>query len=173
MHDHGRAVQVRELPEDIMSSKRILIVDDSASSILWARTILAQARYEVQTAASGQQGLDTALAWHPDLILLDGAMPGMDGFETCRALRVHEATRMIPVVMVLARNAQGDAVAEAHRSGCNDCVMKPIDKTELLSKVRKLLVAQIGRVAPGERHVLRTVPRPVGARGTSSGSSAA
>ena len=155
-----------------MSSKRILIVDDSASSILWARTILAHARYEVHTASSGREGLEAAVAERPDLILLDAAMPGMDGFETCRALRAHEATATIPIVMVLTRNS-ASALAESRRSGGSDSVTKPIDKEELLAKVRRLLVAQIGRVAPGELHTLRTAPRPVGTRGTASGSSAA
>lgn len=155
-----------------MSSKRILIVDDSASSILWARTILAQARYEIHTAASGREGLEAAIAGQTDLILLDAAMPGMDGFETCRALRVHAATMGVPIIMALTRSSASE-LAEARRSGSSDTVTKPIDKVELLTKVRRLLVAQIGRVAPAERHTLQAAPRPVGTRGPASGSSAA
>lgn len=155
-----------------MSSKRILIVDDSASSILWARTILAQARYEVLVSVGGREGVEAAIAERPDLILLDASMPGMNGFEACRALRADDATATVPIIMVTARNSK-DEVTEAYRSGCSDHVTKPIDKPELLAKVRKLLVAQIGRVAPDERHPLRTAPRPVGVRAASSGSSAA
>ena len=154
-----------------MSSKRILVVDDSASSVLWARTILGQARHEVLVAASGPEGVDVAMKQRPDLILLDASMPGMDGFEVCRALRVHDATRTVPVIMVLARNAE-EQVAEAQRSGCSDHVTKPIDKTELLGKVRALLVAQIGRVSAADLHPLRTTPRPVGTRRASGGSAA-
>jgi two-component system alkaline phosphatase synthesis response regulator PhoP len=161
-----------------MSSKRILIVDDSATSVLWARTILGHARYEVLVARNGREGIEAAVAQRPHLILLGagGAAADMDGFAVCRALRAHEATQAIPIVMVTARNAKDEA-SEARRSGADDNVTKPIDKEELLAKVRRLLVAQIGRVAPAERHVLRAVPRPVtrqeSGRGPASGSSAA
>ena len=155
-----------------MSSKRILIVDDSATSTLWARTILGQARYEVLAARNGREGVDAAIVHHPDLILLGVVGSEMDGFATCRALRAHEATRALPIIMVTARNSKEEA-AESRRSGADDSVTKPIDKAELLTKVRRLLVAQIGRVAPADRHVLRAEPRPVGSRRPASGSSAA
>jgi len=155
-----------------MSSKRILIMDDSATSILWARTILGHARYEVLVARNGREGIEAAIAHRPHLILIGTAGADMDGFAVCRALRAHEATQATPIVMVTGRDAKDEA-SEARRSGADDTVTKPIAKDELLAKVRRLLVAQIGRIAPADRHVLRAVPRPVSGRGPASGSSAA
>jgi DNA-binding response OmpR family regulator len=120
-----------------MARKRILIVDDSATSLLWQGMILTQGKYEVLTARGGREGVDTALVERPDLVLMDVAMPDMGGYEACRVLRTNHATAAVPVIMV-ATKGEGDA-AERRESGCSDHITKPIDKRELLAKVRNLL----------------------------------
>ena len=122
-----------------MSRKKILVVDDSATSLMWQRMILGQAGpYEVVTAKDGQEGVDKALAEQPDLVLMDVVMPRMDGFEACRATRTNGATREVPVIMVTTRS-ECRSVEEGYRSGCSDYITKPIDKLELLTKVKSFL----------------------------------
>ena len=121
-----------------MPTKKILVVDDSATSLMWQRMILGQEKFEVFTAKDGQEGVDVALAQRPDLVLMDVVMPKMNGFEACRALRATDAMREVPVIMVTTRSEYKN-VEEAYESGCNDYITKPIDKLELLTKVRSYL----------------------------------
>ena len=121
-----------------MHPKKILVVDDSATSLMWQRMILGQEKFEVFTAKDGQEGVDVALAQRPDLVLMDVVMPRMNGFEACRALRATAAMREVPVIMVTTRSEYKN-VEEAYESGCNDYITKPIDKLELLTKVRSFL----------------------------------
>ena len=119
-------------------AKKILVVDDSATSQLWQRTILGQENFNVLTAKDGQEGLDLAIAERPDLILMDVVMPRMNGFEACRAIRANSATSRVPVIMVTTRS-EYNSVEEGYASGCTDYINKPIDKLELLAKVRSYL----------------------------------
>jgi CheY-like chemotaxis protein len=123
-----------------MSRKKILIVDDSSTVLLLERMILSKGPYDVVIARDGQEGLEKAQAERPDLILMDVMMPRMDGFEACRRLRVVEATRGIPVIMVSTRG-ELQSVENGYESGCTDYVTKPINGLELLSKVRSYLDA--------------------------------
>ena len=118
--------------------KKILMVDDSRTTLFLERTILRNAPYELIEAADGAQAVDKALAERPDLILLDMMMPTMNGLEALRRLREMEATRSIPVIMVTTRS-ESDRVDTAFELGCTDYVTKPIDQKTLLEKVRELL----------------------------------
>ncbi len=80
--------------------KRILVIDDEESVRDAFVLALEETLYEVDTAASGTEGLEKALGWHPDLIFLDLRMPGMDGVEVLR--RLHQCCRSIPVYIVTA-----------------------------------------------------------------------
>ena len=121
-----------------MSRKRILIVDDSVTSLLWQKLILVEGQYEILTAKDGQEGVDTAVAQRPDLVLMDVVMPRMGGFEACRAIRGNAATARVPVIMVTTKSG-AKSVEEGYESGCNDYITKPIDKLELLTKVKSFL----------------------------------
>ena len=123
---------------DAPSRRKILLVDDSATTHMWIRMILNKSEYAMVSARDGQEGVEMALAELPDLILMDVVMPRMDGFEACRALRGHRSTRGIPIVMVTTR-AEARNVEAGFMSGCSDYVTKPIDGLELLSKVRSFL----------------------------------
>jgi CheY-like chemotaxis protein len=118
--------------------KKILMVDDSRTTLFLERTILRNAPYELIEAADGAQAVDKALAERPDLILLDMMMPTMNGLEALRRLREMEATRSTPVIMVTTRS-ESDRVDTAFELGCTDYVTKPIDQKTLLEKVRELL----------------------------------
>jgi DNA-binding response OmpR family regulator len=119
-------------------SKRILLVDDSETILEMERMILQQDRYEVVTARDGQEGVTKALELKPDLILMDVIMPGLDGFAAVRRLREHPGTSRVPIVMVTSR-AEAESMETGYESGCSDYIIKPIDRMELVAKVKNLL----------------------------------
>jgi DNA-binding NtrC family response regulator len=117
-----------------MTAGKILIIDDTPANIRLLSTILEPRGYEILAAANGDQGLEIASRARPGLILLDVIMPGRDGFATCRALKVHEATRDIPVLFVTAKDDIG-SLLRGFRSGAVDYVSKPVQAEELLVRV--------------------------------------
>ncbi len=121
-----------------MARKRILLVDDSETSLMMAKMILSKANYELLVAKDGQQGVETAVKERPDLILLDVIMPRMNGFEACAALKAREETKSIPVIMVTTRG-EGASVESGFTAGAADYVTKPVNGLELLTKVRNVL----------------------------------
>jgi len=120
-----------------MGKKKILIVDDSDTIALFEKLILGGS-YEIVTARNGRLGVEKAVKEKPDLILMDVLMPEMDGVECLKAIRSREETRTIPVIMVTTKSEQG-RVETCYQYGCNDYITKPVDRTELLSKVAKYL----------------------------------
>ena len=121
-----------------MWKKTILIVDDEVqfSEVLQMR--LEANRYAVQTAASGEEGLQKAASLQPGLILLDVMMPGIDGYETLRRLRQDTKTRQIPVVMLTAKG-ESKSIFRAQELGASDYIIKPCPSEELLQMVRRYL----------------------------------
>ena len=120
-----------------MGDKKILLVDDAETILMMERMILGKS-YVLVTAKDGEKALAAAATEKPDLIILDIVMPNMDGFEVCRRIRSDESTKSIPVIMVTTKGDSGN-VEKGFQSGCNDYVFKPINSSELLSKVRKHL----------------------------------
>jgi CheY-like chemotaxis protein len=120
--------------------KKILLVDDSRTSLFMERMILRQGPYDLFTAEDGAEAVEQALAQKPDLILMDVIMPRMTGFEALRALRKSPTTRSTPVILVTTRGEPAN-VEEGWEAGCSDYLTKPIDPEELLAKVRGCLGA--------------------------------
>jgi len=120
---------------DATDKPRILIVDDVARNLQVLGEILDQAGYEVTAALSGSQALEAVQNDKPDLILLDVMMPELDGFEVCRALKQDPATSAIPVIFLTART-ETDAVVKGFAIGAVDYVTKPVNREELLARVR-------------------------------------
>jgi len=118
--------------------KKILLVDDSSTSLLLARMILQTMAYDVVTARDGVEGVEKARQVQPDLILLDVMMPRMDGIEACKRLREDPLTAEIPIIMVTTRGEEGIAEA-SYAYGCNEFVTKPVDAAELVAKVQNCL----------------------------------
>lgn len=119
----------------VMMSKTILLVDDTQTVIMTERMMLSELGFTIHTAKNGVEALKLAATIKPDLVLLDIVMPEMDGIETCRRLKEDPTTRGIPVVMVTTKG-EPDKVEEAFLAGCNDYITKPIDKLELVAKVK-------------------------------------
>src|SRR3954471_10184124 len=117
--------------------KALLVVDDLPQNVRLLEAILAPRGYRVVAAHSGAEALDRLAAEPIDLVLLDILMPGMDGYEVCRALRAEAATSFLPVVMITASGEQ-EKVA-AIEAGAGDFIAKPFDQAEMLARVQSLL----------------------------------
>jgi two-component system, OmpR family, alkaline phosphatase synthesis response regulator PhoP len=120
-----------------MASK-ILVVDDTETMRLYQHMLLSGLGYEIEMAENGVEALDKMKTWKPDLVLMDIMMPRMDGIECCRLVKSDAKLKKVKVVMVTTKNEYG-RVKEAFAAGCDDYVTKPIDRDELLSKVKELL----------------------------------
>ncbi len=123
-----------------MNNKKILLADDSATTLMMEQMVLRNEAFDVVTARNGLEAVAVAERERPDLILLDVIMPEMDGFEACRRIRMNEALRNTPIIMVTTRGEE-ENVEIGFSSGCNDYVTKPINGVELLTKVRDLIEA--------------------------------
>ncbi len=120
--------------------RTILVVEDTPDIVRLVHLILRQ-QFRIFTAPDGKRGLELALRETPHLIITDLMMPEMDGYELTRALRAHEKTKHIPIVMLTARGATDDRV-QGLESGVNAYLTKPFAARELLATVRKLLEVQ-------------------------------
>ena len=104
--------------------KKILFVDDEPVVVTLMKNRIGSRGFLVETAHDGASGLEKAKTWQPDLILLDIAMPGMDGYETCRRLKATKETANIPVVLFTAVQ-DTQLVALAEKAGAAKVVQKP------------------------------------------------
>ncbi len=116
-------------------SSRILVVEDDERIRSSMRLALEGEGYDVDEAASGEDALDRFAAQAPDVTLIDLMLPGMDGFECCRALRRQSA---VPIIIVTARTDTHDVVAGLE-AGADDYVTKPFVAKELGARIRALL----------------------------------
>jgi DNA-binding response OmpR family regulator len=113
----------------------ILIVDDEASIIEALRYNLEKLHYKVLVAMDGESALDLARAEHPDLIVLDLMLPGVDGIEVCRDLRTESD---VPIIMLTARDEEVDRVVGLE-IGADDYVVKPFSMRELMARIKSVL----------------------------------
>ena len=120
-----------------MSSK-ILLVDDTQTVLMTVEMMLTDEGYHVAKAQDGAEALEVVATVQPDLVLLDIQMPKLDGIETCRRLKENPETAAIPVLMVTTRG-EPEKVEQSFMAGCNDYLTKPVNKMELLSKIRTFL----------------------------------
>jgi two-component system cell cycle response regulator len=118
-------------------SARVLLIDDSLGSIALLQAQLASEYMDVIVAHDGAEALETISQCHPDLVLVDAVMPGMDGFEVCRRIKADPATTHLPVVMVTTLDKPEDHMA-ALQAGADDFMTKPIHLPTLMARVRRL-----------------------------------
>ncbi len=117
---------------------RILIADDNPPAAELLEAYLSDQGYELAVACDGEQTLQRLADWSPDLILLDVMMPRISGFEVCKRLRANPVTHGVAVLMITALDQASD-IDRAVEAGTDDFVSKPINKSELLHRVRALL----------------------------------
>jgi len=125
-----------------MAGKRVLVVDDDAKTVELVKLYLKRDGYRVLTAYDGLEALRLAREGHPDLIVLDLMLPGIDGLEVCRTLR---AESDVPIIMLTAKTTDQDKLAGLDL-GADDYMTKPFSPRELAARVRAVL-----RRLPGER----------------------
>jgi len=131
----------------VSSQRRVLVVDDDARLAASLRRALAYEGHAVEVAADGPGALVAARDRPPDLVVLDGMLPGLDGVEVCRRLREGSD---VPIMMLTARDAISDRVSGLD-AGADDYLVKPFAHDELLARVRALL----RRREPAAREQLR------------------
>jgi putative two-component system response regulator len=117
---------------------KILVVDDEDAIREYLQQILTEWGYTVITAADGREALPVAVREQPDLILLDIAMPHLDGIETCKRLRERPTTRAARVIILTAYDTR-DRLEESIAAGADDFLGKPINLTELRLRVTSML----------------------------------
>ena len=118
-------------------TNRILIADDNQPNRELLEAYLAEVDCAIEHAVDGQDTLEKVKSFRPQLILLDVMMPKLSGFEVCQKLKADPALRKIMVLMVTALNEAGD-IERAVQAGTNDFVSKPVNKLELLSRVKTM-----------------------------------
>ena len=128
---------------------KILVVEDEAAIARVLVDNLIFEGHEAEAVADGAEGLERALAWQPDLILLDVVLPTMDGYEVCRRLRAQGAAT--PIIMLTARGEEVDKVLGLEL-GADDYVTKPVGVRELMARIKAVL--RRGASAPASGTVL-------------------
>lgn len=120
-----------------MAIQKILVVDDSATDRFYLTEILEKAGFSVIAAENGEECLVKVETDTPDLVVMDVIMPGLNGFQTTRALSKNPKTAHIPVIMCTGKEQATDRLW-ALRQGAKDCVIKPVEADDLLSKIQAL-----------------------------------
>ncbi len=113
-------------------NEKILVIDDQAETLKLLKLILKD--YQLNIALSAKEGLEHAIRWQPDLIILDIMMPEVDGFEAFKMLKANEMTKDIPIIFVSAR-VMIDDVIKGLEMGANDYVTKPFEPAELIARI--------------------------------------
>jgi two-component system response regulator MprA len=116
-------------------NERILIIEDDEAIVKIIRRTLTYEGYQVEAALDGEAGLELARNHHPDLIILDWMLPGMDGLEVCHRIRSFEN---MPILMLTAKDTLQDRV-DGLDTGADDYMVKPFELEELLARIRALL----------------------------------
>jgi CheY-like chemotaxis protein len=121
-----------------MSTKKILLVDDSNTVLMMHRMLLHGQPYELLFARDGREAVEKALAQKPDLIFMDVMMPKLNGMDACRELRTHAELASTPILLVTTRGEPHNVEA-GYQAGCTEYITKPFDSAELLAKVQHYL----------------------------------
>ncbi len=116
----------------------VLLIEDSADNRNVTELILADAGHTVISAGDGRHGLDLAARAQPDLILMDVALPRLDGWQATRRLKAQSATQHIPIVAFTA-HVTPDALARAETAGCVAVVTKPFEIATILQTIARVL----------------------------------
>ena len=123
--------------------KKLLVVEDDPIIMNLVVILLERAGYGVAQAASAEEGISLAVEKRPDLILMDVALPGMDGLEATRLLKAREETRAIPVIALTAQAMKQDT-ERAMRAGCDGFIAKPLSTNAFLTEIARFLGEQAG-----------------------------
>ena len=118
---------------------KILVAEDNEDMLETLENIFRFYEFEVEKATNGKVAIELARKTNPDLILLDGAMPVMDGFEACRILKSDEQTRDIPIVFLTANYVDEKHKVTGFELGADDYILKPFNSKELVARSKSIL----------------------------------
>lgn len=121
-----------------MAKQNVLVVDDEEDILELVRYNLSKEGYEVSCVSSGEEGLAKARADHPDLMLLDLMLPGVDGLDVCKLLKGDSKTRDIPVIILSAKGEESDVVSGLEL-GAEDYIVKPFSPRVVTARVKTVL----------------------------------
>jgi DNA-binding response OmpR family regulator len=116
----------------------LLIVDDSPTALVFLEAIFKGANYDVETAATGNEGIEKALRLVPDLVITDGIMPDVDGFDLIKRMREHEPTAQVPVIMLTSGDFR-DAEYADRVPQPDAYIAKSMELDPLLKQVKKMI----------------------------------
>ena len=120
-----------------MAIKKILIVDDSKTELMYLTDLLGKNGFSVKIAENAEDAFRRLAEEKPDLILMDVVMPGQNGFQLTRAITRDPLYADVPIIMCTSKNQETDRVW-GMRQGAKDYITKPIDATDLVAKIRAL-----------------------------------
>jgi two-component system phosphate regulon response regulator PhoB len=118
--------------------QKILVVDDEEDILELVKFNLLKEGFSVITALTGEEAIKAVLREHPDLIILDIMLPGLNGYEICRLIKANPDTAAIPIVMLTAKDAEGDEL-RGWEMGADDYITKPFSNKILLARVKNIL----------------------------------
>jgi adenylate cyclase len=121
-----------------MTGAHILVVDDVEKNVKLLADVLAVKGFRTTTALSGEAALEAIAAEPPDLVLLDVMMPGLSGYDVCRAIRADAKLGILPVVLVTALDPSTERI-KGIEAGADDFLNKPVNQAELMARVKSLL----------------------------------
>lgn len=123
-------------------NRKILVVEDDPSALRLVGYTLEQEGYQVITASDGLEGVRKARDEHPDLIILDIMLPGLDGYEVCQQLRKEPETAKLPILILSAKAREIDKDTGL-KIGADDYLTKPADPSTIVAKVKALLASRL------------------------------
>lgn len=121
-----------------MSTRKLLIVDDSPTELKLITDVFNTSEYDVVTAEDGEAGVEMAIAEKPELIILDVVMPKMNGFQACRKIKSLPDLENIPVILLTSKNQKSDEFW-GKKQGADVYLTKPFHADQVLEAVTHLL----------------------------------
>jgi len=118
----------------------VLIIDDSPTELHLFQNMLEKAGFDTLVADSGEEGVRQARSAHPDCILMDVVMPGLNGFQATRQLTKDPSTASIPVIMITSKDQETDKIW-GMRQGAVEYLVKPVADKELITKIKTVMAA--------------------------------
>jgi CheY-like chemotaxis protein len=126
-------------PGQLIAEPLVLIVEDDPSTRTMYREYLSHCGFRIVDAHNGYQALEKAQKMHPNAVLTDLGVPGMDGFEFCRALQRSDATRDIPILAVTGRSEYLEDFDRFRQAGISHVLTKPCSPDVIAGELRRLL----------------------------------
>ena len=118
--------------------KKVLIIDDELDLLKFVAFRLEKSGYKVLVALDSQEAFTLMKRVIPDLILLDMRLPGLNGYEICRKIKIDETLKNIPIILFTA-SILCDTPENVRQAGADDCIIKPFEAKELLNKVKRFI----------------------------------